>query len=159
MCQARPTIMSLVLSAQWCIKQQQRVKLQIKQFEVPYYVGGSWKTSHIVISLDMCAAVWCAAAGVGLSPIKGSSHKTENYVQISTLPPHLCAGSWPQPTRDHTISQHYCLLSQNSLPTPFPSSTPQSCSRLCSFTRVSASWTSVGPNYSNYSCILLVRTE
>ena len=116
--QAWPSSLSWVLFAQWCIKEHQRVKPQIKQFEVPHNVGGSWKTSRHVPGHVFGCLVCGGYRAVGLSPIKGSSHKTENYVQISTLPPHLCAGSWPQPTRAHTISQHYCLLSQNSLPPP-----------------------------------------
>ena len=110
-CQARPSSLSCVLFAQWCTKQHQRVKPQKK---IKFFVtSADHERRHVF--LDMCSAVWFAA-GVGLSPIQGSSHKTENYVQIFSLPPHLCAGSWPQPTRAHTISQHYCLLSQNSLP-------------------------------------------
>lgn len=87
-------------------------KPHIKQFEVPHSISGSCKTSPIP------GHVFGVLAGVGLSPIKGSSHKTENYVQISTLPPQVSAHSWPRPTQDHTILT--TLLSSLAKQSPLP---------------------------------------
>ena len=143
--------LSSVLSAQWCIKQQQRVKLQIKQFEVPYYVGGSWKTSHIVMYPWTCVRLFGVRRRVSGYPLSRDPLTKQKIMSKSPLFRLTSVLALDPSPLGITQSHNIIVFSRKTVsPTPFPSSTPQSCSRLCSFTRVSASWTSVGPNYLNY---------
>ena len=58
------------------------------------------------ISGHLRCACWLVS---GHHLIKGTSHKTENYVQISPLPPGLMLPPDPGPLRITQSSQHYCL--------------------------------------------------
>ena len=96
--------LSSVLSAQWCIKQQQRVKLQIKQFEVPYYVGGSWKTSHIVMYPWTCVRLFGVRRRVSGYPLLSRDPLTKQ--KIMSKSPLFRLGSCSPLTPAHSGSHN-----------------------------------------------------